>query len=444
MPPDGRCPLKVEGTATPLHDGAQQRLVSLSLSLRLARSRLEPSADPGQRFRIDQVEAELRVALVELRELAHGIFPAVLADEGLAAAVEALAEEATVPIRITALPEGRLQPAVETAAYVVVAEVVRYSSGSMVTVGATRRDGQLVVEITRDGDAPQDLIDLQDRVGALDGRLTEAGFDVVGKAATPDELRRRVELTRPTWRSSTSRCHPPRLATSTSFPARSACTGSSTAASSIVRIDEPKERNRRSTWKPSRLRHQHVQTTPSRTARREARLECLQPIRHRPLAMPVSLQDSGRRQGVHQMVVDHRHEPGNRGHGRRSRTVSRAILTRSYSASIRAMSSSAPSRIPDLARASSWRLSSEKLVAPKVAPLDFSVCAARWTSSAWPCSSPRLAASTSRGASLKNVSMSAVRRLRSSPMVSMSRSSAGGWSTPAIAGCPCRSRSGGT
>jgi signal transduction histidine kinase len=153
-----------------LHDGAQQRLVSLALSLRLARSQLEPAADPGQRARLDQAEAELRVALGELRELAHGIFPAVLADEGLAAAVEALAEEATVPIRITALPEGRLAPAVETAAYVVIAEIVSHSA-SMLTVGATRRDGQLVIQIERDGDVPDDLIDLQDRVGALDGRL---------------------------------------------------------------------------------------------------------------------------------------------------------------------------------------------------------------------------------------------------------------------------------
>jgi signal transduction histidine kinase len=94
----------------------------------------------------------------------------VLADEGLAAAVEALAEEATVPIRITALPEGRLAPAVETAAYVVIAEIVSHSA-SMVTVGATRRDGRLVVEVTRDGDAPDKLIDIEDRVGALDGRL---------------------------------------------------------------------------------------------------------------------------------------------------------------------------------------------------------------------------------------------------------------------------------
>jgi signal transduction histidine kinase len=154
-----------------LHDGAQQRLVSLSLSLRLARSKLGPSPDPSRISRIDQAESELRVALGELRELAHGIFPAVLADEGLAAAVEALAEDATVPIRITTLPEGRLEPAVETAAYFVLSEVVRRSGGSTMMVGATRRGDHLVVEIDGDSDDPEALVDLEDRVGALDGRL---------------------------------------------------------------------------------------------------------------------------------------------------------------------------------------------------------------------------------------------------------------------------------
>ena len=135
-------------------------------------------------------------------------------------------------------------------------------------------------------------------------------------------------------------------------------------------------------------------TARSRTARREARLECCSLFATARARCP-SRSRSGQQQGDSPMVVDHRHELGTRGHFRPSRTVSRAILTRSYSASIRAMSSSAPSRIPDLARASSWRLSSERLDAPNVAPLDFSVCAARRTSSVWPCSSPRLAASTS-------------------------------------------------
>jgi signal transduction histidine kinase len=173
-----------------LHDGAQQRLVALSLSLRLARSKLGPSATIGLLPRIDQAQGELRVALGELRELAHGIFPAVLADEGLAAAVEALAEDAPVPIRITALPEGRLDPVVETAAYFVVSEVVSRSGASAVTVGARRRDGRLVVEIEADGDGAQVLVDLEDRVGALDGRLEvqhEAGGRVSIRAEIPCE-----------------------------------------------------------------------------------------------------------------------------------------------------------------------------------------------------------------------------------------------------------------
>ena len=100
-----------------LHDGAQQRLVGLSLSLRLARLQLATGAAPDAVARLDRAEAELREAIVELRELAHGIFPAVLADEGLAAAVEALAEDGRVPIRIRSLPEGRFALGVETAAY---------------------------------------------------------------------------------------------------------------------------------------------------------------------------------------------------------------------------------------------------------------------------------------------------------------------------------------
>ena len=107
-----------------LHDGAQQRLVGLSLALRLVRNRLEP--DDQQRARLDEAEAELHEAVTELRELAHGIHPAVLSDEGLAAAVEALAEEA--PLRIAAVPQQRFAPAVETAAYLLVAEAARRAS----------------------------------------------------------------------------------------------------------------------------------------------------------------------------------------------------------------------------------------------------------------------------------------------------------------------------
>jgi signal transduction histidine kinase len=153
-----------------LHDGAQQRLIGLALSLRLARMRLGPEPDPSLLARIDEAERQLRTALAELRELAHGIFPAVLADEGLAAALEALAEEAPIPIEITGLPGGRFEPPVEAAGYFLVSEALRRGAASALTVGAARQGSRLVIEIAGD-DAPQQLTELEDRLGALDGSL---------------------------------------------------------------------------------------------------------------------------------------------------------------------------------------------------------------------------------------------------------------------------------
>jgi signal transduction histidine kinase len=153
-----------------LHDGAQQRLVGLALSLRLARLGVGPEPDPSLLARIDDAEGELRIALAELRELAHGIFPAVLADHGLAAALEALAEEAPIPIEITRLPDDRFEAPVEAAGYFVVSEALRRGAASALTVGAARLDSRLVIEVACDG-APEDLVDLEDRVGALDGSL---------------------------------------------------------------------------------------------------------------------------------------------------------------------------------------------------------------------------------------------------------------------------------
>jgi signal transduction histidine kinase len=147
-----------------LHDGAQQRLVGLSLSLRVLRGRV---ADADGR--LEQAENELRQAATELRELAHGIFPAVLADEGLAAALEALAEESRVPIRVDGVPETRYAASVETAAYTVVAEAARISTQPL-AVGASASNGALVIEVQTHGDG-LDLTALEDRIGALDGRL---------------------------------------------------------------------------------------------------------------------------------------------------------------------------------------------------------------------------------------------------------------------------------
>jgi signal transduction histidine kinase len=149
-----------------LHDGAQQRLVALLLSLRLLRARL-PATE------LELAAEQLRLAIDELRELAHGIFPAVLADDGLAPAIEALAEDSRVPLRIVALAEGRFSPTVETAVYTVVDEVVR-AARSPVAIRTHVAGPSLAVELESALVDGIDIVALEDRVGALDGRLVVA------------------------------------------------------------------------------------------------------------------------------------------------------------------------------------------------------------------------------------------------------------------------------
>jgi signal transduction histidine kinase len=151
-----------------LHDGAQQRLVSLALSLRLARLGGATETDMAG---LEEAEAEVRQALAELRGLAHGLYPAALAEEGLGAALEALAEQASTPLALGPLPQERLEPKVEAAAYFVVAETLKRSRPGRARVDAVRGDGRLVLELVTDQPPPQELTDLEDRVGALDGRL---------------------------------------------------------------------------------------------------------------------------------------------------------------------------------------------------------------------------------------------------------------------------------
>jgi signal transduction histidine kinase len=158
-----------------LHDGAQQRLVSLSLSLRLLRSRIASQASEGVLAKLDRADAELRTAVGELRALAHGIYPAALTDEGLSAAIEALAEGAPVLMEMTELLEERLDPAIEAAAYFVVSEIVKRNKSRAVRVGTRRAGGLLVVDVESDGETLEELIHLKDRVGALDGRLEVEG-----------------------------------------------------------------------------------------------------------------------------------------------------------------------------------------------------------------------------------------------------------------------------
>jgi signal transduction histidine kinase len=160
-----------------LHDGTQQRLVGLSLALRLARSRPSPGC-PGL---LDKANCELQLAIDELRTLAHGIYPAVLADEGLGAAVEVLAERSPVPMAIGDLPQERLPGPVEAAGYFLIAETAGLLSGMAgaggTTVNAMHNHDRLLIEITGEipaGAVPElqtGLTGVADRAGALGGYL---------------------------------------------------------------------------------------------------------------------------------------------------------------------------------------------------------------------------------------------------------------------------------
>jgi signal transduction histidine kinase len=163
-----------------LHDGAQQRLVTLTLALRLAMAKLD--SDPAAVHKaLANAGDELALALAELRELARGLHPAVLSDRGLRPAIEMLAGRAPVPVEITAVPEERLPEPVEAAVYYLIAEaltnVAKYAQASAVGVRVVASEGVVVVEVSDDGvggadaSAGSGLRGLIDRVEALGGSL---------------------------------------------------------------------------------------------------------------------------------------------------------------------------------------------------------------------------------------------------------------------------------
>ena len=163
-----------------LHDGAQQRLVSLMIGLQVARQRWE--ADPAAaRAAVDDAFADARAAVEELRELAAGIHPAVLSQRGLDAALESLSTRAPLPVEYEGALAERLPSAVESAAYFVVAEalvnVAKHAGATHATVSVRRAAAELVLEVRDDGAGGADpaggsgLAGLEDRLGALDGRL---------------------------------------------------------------------------------------------------------------------------------------------------------------------------------------------------------------------------------------------------------------------------------
>ena len=164
-----------------LHDGAQQRLVTLALDVQIARKRVQTAPDTAGPF-LDRLSQELSETSAELRELARGIHPAVLSERGLVPAVEALGGRAPVPVEIVGGPIERLSPTLEVTAYFTVSEaltnVAKYARASCATVRLEVHDGALVIEVGDDGvggaraGMGSGLSGLADRVGACDGTFT--------------------------------------------------------------------------------------------------------------------------------------------------------------------------------------------------------------------------------------------------------------------------------
>jgi signal transduction histidine kinase len=161
-----------------LHDGAQQRLVHSIITLKLAYRALEPNHEPASELVSEALEHAQR-ANVELRELAHGILPAVLTRGGLRAAVESMALRVPVPVEV-AVSVGRLPAPAEATAYFVVAEaltnVAKHARATAATVRAHVEGGTLQLQVHDDGvgGARPDgrgLVGLADRLAVLDGRL---------------------------------------------------------------------------------------------------------------------------------------------------------------------------------------------------------------------------------------------------------------------------------
>jgi signal transduction histidine kinase len=183
-----------------LHDGAQQRLVALALQLRSAERQLGAKGDPEVERLLASAVGELQLALDELREFARGVHPAILTEEGLAAALESLASRAPLTVSLQ-VPEDRFPAAVEATAYFVACEaltnVVKHARASAAAITVERRNGVLTVEVADDGIGGAQAAEgsglrgLADRVEALGGRLTigdsaSGGTRIVGEIPCDD------------------------------------------------------------------------------------------------------------------------------------------------------------------------------------------------------------------------------------------------------------------
>jgi len=155
-----------------LHDGSQQRLLAFAIDLAIARERASRASTMTEVGEVAALESEVKAALEDLRELAHGIIPRSLADDGLGAALEELAERSTIPMDLVTLPSGRLDRAVEAAAYVLVARATGDAAVRRASIDASVDDGRLIVDLGLDvggAIAGSTLMDLEDRCGAVDG-----------------------------------------------------------------------------------------------------------------------------------------------------------------------------------------------------------------------------------------------------------------------------------
>jgi signal transduction histidine kinase len=183
-----------------LHDGAQQRLVSLALSLRLLDSSLEP--DSAATRKLAAARAELDAALAELRELARGIHPSILTDRGLEAALAALVGRSTMPVELDLASCGKLPLSVQTTAYFVVAEALtnasKHARSDRIDVRVAMDEGHAMVEVRDDGSGGarpargSGLSGLADRVSALGGTL-----EIDSPIGVGTTIRARIPVTAP-------------------------------------------------------------------------------------------------------------------------------------------------------------------------------------------------------------------------------------------------------
>jgi signal transduction histidine kinase len=159
-----------------LHDGAQQRLLGLSYDIRLARAAAQADGDTRAEMALAQAASDAQGGLEELRDLAHGIYPAVLAEAGIGPALATLADTAPLPVQILHAGHQRYPEPAEAAAYFTVAETIGGAArrgASHATVSITSEDGWLVVTVTDDGPGdPAPMMAAADRAGALGGSLS--------------------------------------------------------------------------------------------------------------------------------------------------------------------------------------------------------------------------------------------------------------------------------